>query len=298
MRLVVGGITHSGTAPERGQVARYLDDCHLQNLSADTIDQRAYVLARFEHHFGPLLGAEPDDIRSFLRTRNDTLAPETRATYLSHLRGFYRWAILNDQLDRDPTVVIPRPRLDESIVVAMPEGRVAKAIAHATDRIRPWLILAAFAGLRAKEIAGTRGEDFRLEETMPFVVVTHPKGHRQRTVPLAPVILEEIGDPTSGWLYRYVDRRPGPITPHLVSTASNRYLHKIGIPETLHSLRHRFGTQFFEASGYDIRLTQEVMGHESIKSTQRYTHVDQRRAGEVVSKLPTLGLVPELQQTA
>lgn len=283
-------------APDRGLVARYLDDCHLRNLSVDTIDQRAYVLARFERIFGPLLGADPDAIRCFLRGRNGTLQPDTRAAYLSHLRGFYRWALLNGHLDRDPTVVIPRPRTDEPVVVAMPEGRVATAIAHASDRVRPWLLLAAFAGLRAKEIAGTRGDDFRLEEETPFVVVTHPKGHKQRTVPLAPVVVEEFAEAPHGWLFRYVDRRPGPITPHLVSTASNRYLHKIGIPETLHSLRHRFGTQFFIASGYDIRLTQEVMGHESIKSTQRYTHVDHRRAGEVVSKLPTLGLAPDLHE--
>jgi len=73
----------------------------------------------------------------------------------------------------------------------------------------------------------------------------------------------------------------------MVSRLCNDHLHSIGIPHTLHSLRHRYGTQVYRASGRDLRLTQELMRHKTPVSTALYTWVDPAEGAAVVAKLPT-----------
>lgn len=296
MRLIAGGILGSG--PERGVVARYLDDCRLRGMSDNTVEQRGYVLARYERAHGPLLGAEPDDLRAFLQRRGNTLADNTKAVEHSHLHGFFKWALLNGHLERDPMVVVPRPKVRSKKPRPISEPALAHAVFHAPDRIRPWLLLAACNGLRAQEVAAIRGEDIRWTEDPPILIITAAKGDEEGAVPLHPAVAACLeGLPRHGFLFRYLDGRPGPVRPNIVSTMANRYLRSQGIPDTFHSLRHRFATKFYAESAYDLRLTQEAMRHKSSKSTEIYTWVDQRRIGDVVARLPaaTLSIVPPLE---
>ena len=71
-----------------------------------------------------------------------------------------------------------------------------------------------------------------------------------------------------------------------VSHVANRFLRRVGVPDTLHSLRHRYGTQMYAVSGFDLRLCQEFLGHSSPATTAMYVAVDVRASAEVAALLP------------
>ena len=118
------------------------------------------------------------------------------------------------------------------------------------------------------------------------------KGHaRERAVPLSGFVITELHRarmPASGWVFRRMDGRAGPCTPGLISHYANIHLHECGIDATLHSLRHRYGTQIYRGTR-DLRLTQDLLGHSSPVVTAGYAAYDRPSAHAAVDALP----VPE-----
>jgi integrase/recombinase XerC len=174
---------------------------------------------------------------------------------------------------------VPRPIRDDDL---------ALAVDRADNTTRAMLCLAAYAGLRAKEIAGLCREDILETMDAPTLVVTAPKGRRQRTVPLHPALwdaLRAAGLPRSGYLFR---QRSGLAVPAWkVSQVVNDHLRSLGIDSTLHKLRHHFATKVYAAS-LDLRLTQELLGHSSPTTTAMYTAYNRTQAVDVVGRL-TIG---------
>lgn len=265
-------------------VAAFLDDCRMRNLRAATVDQKRRCLERLRRAYGDPLVLGTDHVRAHLAR---PMEPESRATELAHLRSFYKWAVLNGHRDDDPTLPIQRPKIHRRLPHPLPEADLGIIVDTAPPRIRLMLLLAAFAGLRAKEISGVRGEHIHWDLTQPVLVIAEQKGGDMGSVPLAPLLVDELAAaPRSGWLFPRRDGKPGPTPPHLVSRLCNDHLHGMGITLTLHSLRHRFGTQVYRASGRDLRLTQELMRHKTPVSTAIYTWVDPAEGQAVVSALP------------
>ena len=229
----------------------------------------------------PILDATVDDLRGFV---GRGLAAETAAAEVSHLRGFYRWALAEGLIDSDPTVRLERPARPRHLPRPMPYEHVLYALTNAPDPLRDWYHLAAYAGLRACEIGPLRGEDAR----GGVLLIREQKGGDQATVPLAPVLQARLARyPHSGWLFPHRGRGPvGPTSAGQVQRHANRWLHAHGIPETLHQLRHFYGTEVYRASGHDLRLTQELLRHRSPASTAIYTALDPDRGPSVVALLP------------
>lgn len=265
-----------------------------RNLSEGTIQQRQLCLARLRRFHGGacLMGMDSDDIAAFRdrRTRAGTpLAVQSQAAELAHLRGFYKWMLIEGHRADDPTVRVPRPKLPRRLPRPIPEADLRRAVEMAPDRVRPWLMLAAFAGLRACEIAPLRADDLWWHSTPPIIIVRRAKGGDEQAVPLAPTLAEELRRlPHRGWLFPHGTDRGRHVTPHVVSHLSNEHLHRLGIWSTLHSLRHRFGTQVYKASGHDLRQTQELLRHQSPVSTAIYTQIDPTEGAGVVAALPAL----------
>lgn len=267
------------------RIEAFLEDCRLRNLQPTTVDQKRRALGRLARTGVNPATASTDDLRRFL---GRPIQPESRATELAHLRSYYKWAVLNGHRADDPTLPIQRPKIPRRLPRPIPERDLEVAVDTAPARVRPMLILAGWAGLRAKEIAAVRGEDVQWHLTPPVLVIEEQKGGDTGTVPLCPFVAEELQGVTSGWLFPRLDDNPGPIPPHLVSKLCNDHLHGLGITHTLHSLRHRFLTQCYLASGRDLRLTQELGRHRTPVSTALYTWVDRSEAGAVVAALPEL----------
>lgn len=256
-------------------VEAHLRHLHRRNLRPNTIVLRKAVLRRLQQHIWPiqLLDATTDDCRHFL----DRLAePRSRATELTQLRGFYLWAFQEGLIQCNPTEKVERPRVQRTLPRPIDDTDLAFAIKNAPERIRPFLVLAAYGGLRAFDIANLRGENLLLHREPPIIVM-ETKGGKMRSIPVSTYLAGELQAmhlPRKGWCFTRRDGILGPITPHLVSKLTNDYLHSIGIDDTLHSLRHWFATKVYAASGRDLRATQELLGHESPVSTAIYTFVD------------------------
>ena len=167
------------------------------------------------------------------------------------------------------------------------------ALAHAGERVRPWLVLAGWAGLRAREIAYLRRECILDTHAPPQLLVDARagKGRAERLVPASAFVLAELraaGLPASGYVFRRRDGRPGPIAPHLVSHLAGECLREAGTSATLHQLRHRFLTLAYQQTR-DLRLVQELAGHATPQTTAGYTAFDRGEAASAVESLPVPG---------
>jgi integrase/recombinase XerC len=168
---------------------------------------------------------------------------------------------------------VPRP---------ISEADLARALATAPPLIRAWMMLAAFAGLRACEIALVHGEHV-VRGDSPYLILPETKGGGAATVPLSDVLLEELARwPAQGPLWQ----ASGPMHYQVVSRKVNKHLASLGIRAGLHSLRHRFGTMAYRTSGHDIRQTQELLRHASPATTAVYTQLDPRGGVSVVNAIP------------
>jgi integrase len=209
---------------------------------------------------------------------------------VSHVRGFYGWALDEGLLDIDPSRRLRRPRREQRIPRPMPDDSAGRALAEAPDPIRQWLWLACYSGLRACECAQLRGPDFLVRQSPPILLIRESKGGDPSVVPIAaplmPVALEL--SMTKGWCFPKGRGGVGHITAGQVQKRANTFLHEIGIPETFHQLRHLYGTHAYRVTGRDLRATQELMRHRSPVSTAGYTFVDMGEVGRALDNLPRL----------
>lgn len=253
-----------------------------RNLRPSTIAQRRRALARLGRSFD-LARVSTEEIEDWLDARG--IEPESRACEISHLRGFYKWAVMEGRLDHDPTLRLVRPKTRRRLPRPMPEPDLQLAVIMAPEPVRSMLMLAGFAGLRACEIAGLRGEHIQRAEMV--LLVAEGKGGGMSAVPIAPDLEPYIeAMPESGWVFLLTDGRP--MAPHNVSHWCNQYLHSIGISHTLHTARHRFGTAVYRASGRDLRATQELLRHRSPVTTALYTWVSPGHLSAAVNGLPSI----------
>ena len=113
------------------------------------------------------------------------------------------------------------------------------------------------------------------------------KGGKERLVPLAPRVrdaLRRYGLPDTGPVFHRADGQPGPNRPNLITVLSAEHLHSLGIPASLHQLRHRFATRLYQQT-LDLRMVQELLGHSSPTTTALYAAWSQDRAAAAVAAL-------------
>ncbi len=270
-------------------LAAYLDHLRMQGRSEMTLRGRRGALGRLARQLpGPVLEATAADLLAWRQAM--TVGPVSVRSYVSHVQQFYAWAVRSGLLSSSPAAGIPVPRIGRRLPRPIGTEDLFTAVAGAPDRIRLWLVLAAWCGLRAKEIALLRRECLLLTSAPPVLLVATgaTKGWHERTIPLARFTLDEIAAaqlPVSGWCFARSDGRPGPNRPAHVSALVNAYLRDRGIPATLHMLRHWFGTEAY-AVYRDLRAVQELMGHASVQSTQGYADWNRAAAAATVEALP------------
>lgn len=199
------------------------------------------------------------------------LSVRYRSGFISQVGCFYRWAHDEGLIKDNPARVLVRPRVPRGLPHPISEDDLAVAISCAPQDVRAMLVLAAYEGLRAGEIARLSREDIRDNDDPPILIV-HGKGGKVRAVPLSQHVAMELYAlrlPSRGFVFRRRDGKPGGMPPHRVSQICNHYLHALGITESLHSLRHRFATVGYRHT-LDLRAVQEVMGHASPITTAGY----------------------------
>lgn len=253
----------------------FAQDQKRRGLQSTTIDMRNSQLLRYEREVGLLNMATKDSIETWLDGRE--VSAKTRSCYLTTLSAFYKWGLKNDTLESDPTLKIDRPKVHNGMPNPIPEEALARAIKKADPRMRCWLVLEAYAGLRCQEVTYLEHRDIKYDEGI--IHVRHGKGGRERYVPLHAKIIEALAKYKSP---RDEGRLWPTVTPASVSQRINRYLHGLGITHTAHKMRHRFGTKAYEASGQDILTTQRLLGHSSPVTTAIYAQVSDEAARATV----------------
>src|SRR5262245_14297547 len=199
-----------------GTHLRYLKN---QGRSTVTIDHRRCTLPRLADYLGgtALIDATPDQLYAWRDSLNH-LAPGTIYAYMSHVRAFYDWAVKTKLATANPAADIPVPKLPKRHPRPITETELIHALEHAPSRIRAWLVLAAWCGLRAKEVALLQADSIRLYDDQPHLKVTFDatKGSTERTVPLHPYAVGELQKaalPAAGYVFRKLDGSP--VSPNL-----------------------------------------------------------------------------------
>jgi len=216
-----------------------------------------------------------------------TVSPKSVGPYVDHVRGYYAWLVKTGYRADNPAAGLPVPRGHRGLPRPIREDDLWRALDAASRRVRPWLALAAGAGLRAREIAYLRRENVDDTAAQPFILVDG-KGGKERVVPVSTFVLAELkayGLPARGLVFRRHDGLPGPNKPWLISKLANDCLHRSGTNATLHQLRHRCLSLLYQQT-LDLRLVQELAGHSSPATTAIYTLVSPARAAEAVEALP------------
>jgi site-specific recombinase XerD len=256
---------------------------HLERCGSmrTSIDKRLIYLRAFARWLEPasLLDATRQDVETFLDSRRTDykhppkglpITSRTRYHWLSHFGAFYRWAVNDELASKDPTLAIIRPKVRRSIPRPIADDDLARAMAEAPTQMKAMLSLAALMGLRCKEIAGLDREDVAETRDPPVIVVVKGKGGHQRIVPLHPEVLSALRClplPRDGAVF--VRPNGNRFTPEWMSVVIRAYFADIGIDATAHQLRHWFGTGIYAAT-HDLRLTQELLGHQSPDTTAIY----------------------------
>lgn len=267
------------------QYAAYRQHMKRRCLSPGSIDARLSVLRRCQAAIGvPLAEATTEQICTWLDGKQ--VCPRTRYCYISHLAAYYSWMIKEGHLDLDPTARIDRPKLRLGVPRPLRSEDVMFAIGTApTPQLRAMFVLAAYAGLRCMEIAGLDGSDLVFVDDDPSIVVSCGKGQKSRVVPVGSEVvkaLERCGAPAHGPVFR---RDGQPIPAWKVSQMIRSHLHDCGIRASAHQLRHTYATRLLRASGGDLRMTQQLLGHSSPTTTAIYAQWDQGRASVAVTRL-------------
>ena len=269
-------------------LAAHLEYLRLAGYSDRTIYQRGRSLTLLAAVIRmPLLDASVYTLMEWRRSLR--CGAEAIRHYVTDARRFYAWAVSAGLLAESPAREIPAPPPVRHLPRPISEQDLFRALENAPHRVRPWLVLAGWAGLRAKEIALLRRDRVLDHADPPVLVIADgaTKGRRERIVPMSRFVLAEVTPylPVRGWVFPRCDGRPGPNTPAVISHLANEWLHQAGITATLHQLRHRFATAAYGARR-DLRLVQELMGHADPRTTAGYAANHQGDAARVVDALP------------
>lgn len=206
---------------------------------------------------------------------------ETRRSHAAAARTFYRWAVRHGMADDDPTIDLPGMKPKAPNPRPAPADVLEQTKVGADDRVSMMVSMASELGMRRGEVAVAHRDDLSRDIFGEWWLVVHGKGGKLRRVPVAPALAATIRR-HNGYLF------PGRINGHLApSTVGRLVSHAMPEAWTMHTLRHRFATIAYDHER-DIFAVQQLLGHASPATTQRYVLVrDQalRRTVEAVSQV-------------
>lgn len=209
----------------------------------------------------------------------------TRATYYRCIKSFYAWA--SDPGDPwitgNPALKLERVTSPPAVPRACTDEQLAGLIQQLPEPFRTWAVIAAYQGLRAGEIAGLDREHI----TERQLVVVRGKGGKPRAHDTDPTVWATVKDLPPGPIAWRSDNKKR-ASAHYVSAEARYHFHKVGIPVSLHRLRHWLGTTV-QREYKDIRVTQAILGHASLTSTQIYVQSTDEQQRAARSTLPRFG---------
>ena len=232
------------------------------------------------------------DLKEFVAVLYDLgLSARSQARIISGIKHFYGFLLLENEITNDPSELLEQPKIGLKLPVYLTIEEI-DALIHAIDlskneghRNRAMLETLYSCGLRVSELVNLRFSDLFFEEGFIRVI---GKGNKERLVPVSPSVEKEIGIYVD--FYRkqqdakpgnenivFLNRRGAKLTRVMIFTIIKDLSEAIGLTKNIspHTFRHSFATHLIEG-GANLRAIQEMLGHESITTTEIYTHLDQR----------------------
>lgn len=291
-------------SPMQKAVIQFLQHLQELNASPNTILAYGKDLAEFVKYIGPI--EKPDDldhvrIRGFLSHLYERgLGKTSVARHLAAIRSLYKWLAREGKVKQNPAALVSTPKLPKKLprvptieeVNNVLDGQLPETAAFG-ERDKTILELLYGCGLRNSELIGINLEDIHWSNE---TILVRGKGRKERMVPLGDTAAEAIREylikrkellaakkrTTPALLVnlrgqRLTTRSVGRIVKHIaVSKGLSPDVHP-------HTLRHAFGTHLLE-EGADLRAIQEMLGHERLSTTQRYTQLSMKHVVEVYDK--------------
>ena len=236
-----------------------------------------------------VLDVKLEDLEHFAAFISDLgIGPRSLARILSGVRQFYRFLVIDGYLEVDPTELLESPKQPNHLPEVLSTAEV-DLLEQAIDlskweghRNRAIIEVLFSCGLRVSELTNLKLSNLYIEEQYIRIM---GKGSKERLVPISPRALDEL----SYWFadrnvmkikpgeedYVFLNRRGQHLTRTMILIMIKRYAVEAGIKKTIspHTLRHSFATSLLEG-GADLRAIQAMLGHESIGTTEIYTHID------------------------
>ena len=279
---------------QKDVVKKYVRYLKLErNLSPNTLEayQRdlGKLLVFLKGEDKHVLDVQLSDLQTFAAGLHDIgIGPRSQCRILSGVRSFYHFLLIDGYRDDDPTELLESPTLGEHLPEVLSTAEVDQL--EASIDLSKWeghrnraIIEVLFScGLRVSELVTLRLSNLYLQEGFLRV---NGKGAKERLVPISPKAVKELGY----WFddrchmtikpgeedYVFLNRRGAHLTRTMILIMIKRQAVAAGIQKTIspHTLRHSFATALLEG-GADLRAIQAMLGHESIGTTEIYTHID------------------------
>ena len=265
----------SAPVPWRKSIEGWTDTLRAAGLSAQTIKSRRYKMV---HLSTLLMPSGPKDVTTeqivqvFARQQ---WKPETRKAYRNTISSFFRWLHKSGRRSDDPSLDVPRVKKPHAHPRPCPDRYIAAAIEKATSSEKLMIRLGAECGLRRGEIARVHSDDVVADSAGRSLIV-RGKGDKQRIVPLPDDLACIIMD-ARGYLF------PGRFGGHVEeSYVGDHISHLLPDGYAAHTLRHRFATTAYAAT-HDLFVVAELLGHESVETTEHYVAMPDGRLREATA---------------
>ena len=292
-----------GTIVEKA-IARFLRSLHERNASAHTIKAYRTDLAQFAEYVGPQAWGDIDHvlIRGYLAHLYERgLSKTSVARALAALRSLYKSLAQEGEVEQNPAAIVATPKLPkklprvptiEEVNTVLDSGMPECSAFEERDQVMLELLYGC--GIRNSELIGVNLDDIRWSNE---VILVRGKGRKERYVP--------FGDSAKAALQAYLPERQKLLGEakrtnerallinlrgtRLTTRSVGRIVKQIAVARGLspdvhpHTLRHAFGTHMLE-EGADLRAIQEMLGHERLSTTQRYTQLTVKHVMEVYDK--------------
>jgi len=240
-----------------------------------------------------------ETIQQFIYEVAKVVNPRSQARIISGLKSFFNYLVFEDYRDNNPMDLIESPKIGRKLPDTLSEEEINNLIGAIDlskpegERNRAIIETLYGCGLRVTELVDLKISDLYFDED--FIKVTG-KGNKQRFVPISDINKKYISiykkeirthlDIKKGFEDTlFLNRRGRKLTRAMIFTIVKQLAEKIGLHKNIspHTFRHSFATHLLE-NGADLRAIQQMLGHESITTTEIYMHVDRSHLAEVMQK--------------
>lgn len=271
----------SAPVPWRESINGWTDTLKAAGLSAQTIKSRRYKMV---HLATLLMPSGPKDVtteqivQAFARQQ---WKPETRKAYRNTISSFFRWLRKSGHRADDPSQDVPRVKKPHAHPRPCPDRYIKAALEKATESEKLMIRLGAECGLRRGEIARVHSDDV-VPDNVGRSLMVRGKGDKQRIVPM-PDDLADMVMAAHGYLFH--GRFGGHVEESYVGDHISRLLPN---GYGAHTLRHRFATAAYAAT-HDLFVVAELLGHESVETTEHYVAMPDGRLREATAAVRIAG---------